>query len=489
MGVSKPQGEHCSIVTMYQVISEGANVGVDPAFGKPGGQARSTPGNWASWMNKSTPLYAGRSLVASISGILGQGSWAANPLWVNTWINQAIVISNYIGYRYNSTPGSNVNIAGSPGWMYGWWDAKGSIQGIPNNKTTECLQCIWNSFQKDPAIKKVLGQKDSWNPVDTYMVQSSVEKKIHKYCNDLLDEFNKGNVAAEEYVRTINVYLSGFVADKTLLPISLKKMTEGVSMSLKVNNVEELPNGVIDVVTGNITNIPYSYFELTGRNGKLDFRGNSFLYKASIQPGAIRHQYQIEQRMQGATGNKQEVKDIVRKDAGGYKAAGAQAGNVPVNDFKALIKEYAGVSSYDYMVPTINETLKDPGYWAGLYEEAKKYSGFKVDLGDTRILGQKFTTKEYFDILADLYSLKDDAALDSYLGSKFESYAKSNQKLKKNSLTGKIRNKLYNLRFLQALREADKKDDLCMLLTSIYYGAAKMMQKSTDLVGPFLKLS
>ena len=49
--------------------------------------------------------------------------------------------------------------------------------------------------------------------------------------------------------------------------------------------------------------------------------------------------------------------------------------------------------------------------------------------------------------------------------------------------------KLYNLRFLQALREADKKDDLCMLLTSIYYGAAKMMQKSTDLVGPFLKLS
>ena len=490
--VTKAQGEHCSIVTMYWVISEGSSVGSDPSIGTVGA-TRSLPGKWASWMTKQSPAYLGRDLTRSVSGILGSGIWNSSPDWVNTWVNQAIVIAEYIGYNYNTKPGG-VNIVGDPGWLYGWWDAKGIFKGIPAQRQTDCLQCIWKEFQSIPKIKKVLGQKDSWNPTDTYMVQKKTADEMHGYCSNLIKQFQAGIVAAEAFVGSVDVYLSKLVKEKTLLPISLKKMTTGVSMSIKVNNVEDIPNGEIDIVSGHLTQNPYSYFELSDRSGKLDFRGNSLVYKSEFTAMAYRHQYQIEQRMQGATGNKQEVKDIVRTDAGGYKAAGAQAGNVPVDTFKKYIKEWAGVSNYDYKVGSIKNAIgNDSQYWADLYDEIKRYNSShwkSVDLGTTSILGNKFTTREYFDLLGQIEQQKNDTALDNFLSSKFVDYARSNKKLRgMDKLPGKVRNKLYNLRFLQALMNADKQGDLCMLITSIYYSAAKMMIKKTDLIAPFLKLS
>ena len=111
-------------------------------------------------------------------------------------------------------------------------------------------------------------------------------------------------------------------------------------------------------------------------------------------------------------------------------------------------------------------------------------------MGTTSILGNKFTTREYFDLLGQIEQQKNDTALDNFLSSKFVDYARSNKKLRgMDKLPGKVRNKLYNLRFLQALMNADKQGDLCMLITSIYYSAAKMMIKKTDLIAPFLKLS
>jgi len=486
MGVSKPQGEQCSILTMYYVISKGSSVGIDPTTGTATG-TRSLTGNWSPWMTTKIPKYIGRDIVGALTNpqVLGQGVYKQNPDWVNTWINQAIAIADYVGY----TPYTGIgNARGQEGWLYGWWDGGKNFAGIPSQRTSTSLQCIWKTMQDDPDIKKVLGQKDSWNPVDTYMVKENVDKKIHTYCENLLEEFNKGNVAAENFVGTVNIFLSKLVKDKTLVPISLKKQTTGVSMRIKSNNIEDMPSGVIDVVTGGFTDDPYSYFQIEDRSGKLDFKGNSFLYKAQFQVGAYRQKYKIEQRMQQSN-NKQEVKDIVKKDAGGYKDAGAQAGNVPVNDFKDLIKTYANVSSYDFKVPSRTETLKDISYWVDLYDTFTKYK-FKdksVDLGATEILGTKFSTQEYFTIAAEMDAQKDDKSLNAFIVGLFPAFTK--KKLKKERFSGKFRNKLYNLRFLQALKNANDKDDLCMLLTSIYYGAAKMKMKATDLQGPFLKLS
>ena len=66
---------------------------------------------------------------------------------------------------------------------------------------------------------------------------------------------------------------------------------------------------------------------------------------------------------------------------------------------------------------------------------------------------------------------------------------KKNRKIKKGEFSGKIMNKLRNLRFLKAMINADEKGDLCMLLTAIYYQAAKMKMKDSDLQAPFIKLA
>ena len=42
---------------------------------------------------------------------------------------------------------------------------------------------------------------------------------------------------------------------------------------------------------------------------------------------------------------------------------------------------------------------------------------------------------------------------------------------------------------MQAVINARKKHELCMLLTSVYYGAAKMKMTKDDLQGPFIKVA
>ena len=72
------------------------------------------------------------------------------------------------------------------------------------------------------------------------------------------------------------------------------------------------------------------------------------------------------------------------------------------------------------------------------------------------------------------------------------------ERLEKGNFSGKIRNRCYQLRFMRALVNAydskmiirGKQDaQLCMLLVRLYYLAAKMKMKDSDLQGPFVKLS
>ena len=114
----------------------------------------------------------------------------------------------------------------------------------------------------------------------------------------------------------------------------------------------------------------------------------------------------------------------------------------------------------------------------------------KVNMGKTTILKNPLSTKEYFEVLSKIDAAKDDKALDAVLANEFTSYAmKKKRNIKKNEFSGKIMNKLRNLRFLEALINADNDNKLCMILTAIYYQAAKMKMSQDDLQAPFIKLA
>ena len=476
MRVSKKQNEHGSIVTMYYVLTQKASVGVAPTGEK------GDPGRYYKWMDKYLPKDLNGDLYKAWEDVLGKDNPPKAAEWCNTWINQALEMEKYL----KKSGGLNKK------WMYGWFDGGKTFKGIPGGKTTDSLTCIWDLFSSIPEIKEEFGRggKDSWDPADTYLVSVEVASKIHPWCLKLKEKFEKGVPDGDgwkKFVGTVNARMSNLFKSNDLIPISLKKMTAGVSMSYKVTNVDPIPGGELAVVKGHFINEPYSYFQVQNRGGKCDFKGNSFLFKANIQTGAYKdgmmyenneQYYKIEQRMQ-KTSNKQEVKDIRTTDQGKFKDADAQAGNVPVQKFKEIIASYAGVNNYDTNIPKLGTSLSQSeiSYWADEYDEIKG-SSLNFDLGDTSILGVKYNTLDFFTKLSEFDNAETDSELHRISGEQF----------KKDNFSAKLRNKLCNLRFMKASINANKKDELCMLLTKIYYGATKQKLKQSDLQGPFIKL-
>lgn len=497
--ISKAQGEHCSIVTMYKVINDGWSVGLNPDNKQK--RTGAGKGTWEPWMTLKNPYGIGSGITYSLASILGQGKFADPKAvaWVNTWINQAIVIAKHIGYTPYDGFGQQ---RGDTDWMYGWWDGGKNISGIPTNKVSVALQCIWDDFKKYERISSKKGlfanQKDNWNPTDTYLITSDADKKLTDFCGNLTNEFEKAEATPEVYIRSVNDFLIRLINEGGLVPISLKKQTAGVSISSKENNIHPIPGGKIDVVKGHlIAPTAYAKFDVidTKGGGTLDFVSNSFKFTAEIQVGSTGNRYHIEQRMSSKVTSKAEVKDHNKKDiGGGFIAADAQAGNVPVAKFEELITRYAKSGTYDSKIGNTGKVLNgNVKYWADLHDEVSQHrfnEMGKVNMGDTTILKEQYKTEDYFELLSEFDKAKNDKELDAVVANAISSYAlKKNRKIKKGEFSGKIMNKLRNLRFLKAMINADEKNDLCMLLTAIYYQAAKMKMKDTDLQAPFIKLA
>ena len=497
--ISKAQGEHCSIVTMYKVINDGWSVGLNPDNKQK--RTGAGKGTWEPWMTTKNPYGIGAGITYSLASILGQGKFndPKAVAWVNTWINQAIVIAKHIGYTPYDGFGQQ---RGDTDWMYAWWDGGKNISGIPTNKVSVALQCIWDDFKKYEKISSKQGlfanQKDNWNPTDTYLITSDADKKLTEFCDNLTNEFEKAEATPEVYIRSVNDFLIRLVNEGGLVPISLKKQTAGVSISAKENNIHPIPGGKIDVVKGHlIAPTAYAKFDVidTKGGGTLDFVSNSFKFTAEVQVGSTGNRYHIEQRMSSKVTSKAEVKDHNKKDlGGGFIAADAQAGNVPVAKFEELITRYAKSGTYDSKIGTTGKVLNgNVKYWADLHDEVSKHKFKemgKVNMGDTTILKQQYKTEDYFELLSEFDKSKNDKELDAAVANAIPSYAiKKSRKIKKGEFSGKIMNKLRNLRFLKAMINADEKNDLCMLLTAIYYQAAKMKMKDSDLQAPFYKLA
>ena len=523
-GFAVKEGELGALIAMYHIIGLGSPPGMSP-------EKKNTPRTvkYEKWMDTKIPLEPSsngakfKAMMDAFDHILapservnvtkwknvGSGKNArrekvwVSASWVNTWISQALVMKNFIKSKKT--------------WKYGWWN-EGQIAstGIPSMSSS--LQCIWDHiFAKDPDINKEFNsQKDNWNPADIYLITAKAEKEIDEFCPRLYKEFVSAGDAIknnkewmQNFVGTVNAELCNLIKAGELYPISLKAQTSDVTMTAKMNNLHPLPGGKIDQVRGYFTRKPVAYFTLSNRGGKLDFGPtNSMKFHAFTRAGGYTYPYLVEQRMSGPTANtnKQEIKDVRTKDGGGTKDANAQAGSIPVEKFKELISKWSHANNgnvqsapgnkYDADIPPVGSPLSDSEiqFWADEYDDLSKKdfplgeSGTtKADLGETSILGIKYTTKEYFETVADLDQTEISSFPLSVIGA-------NDRGLQHGNFSAKLRNKLYNLRFLRALSNAyEKKVDghpqLCMLLVRMYFLAAKMKMNDKDLNGPFVKIS
>ena len=112
----------------------------------------------------------------------------------------------------------------------------------------------------------------------------------------------------------------------------------------------------------------------------------------------------------------------------------------------------------------------------------------QIDLGKFEILGQAYKPREYWALLGRLDNANSPSAIASIVG----------ESMDKGNFSAKIRNRCYQLRFMRALVNAYNSKmitqgkgeaQLCMLLVALYYLAAKMKMKDSDLQGPFYKVA
>ena len=381
--------------------------------------------------------------------------------WYYTFLNQAAALKK--------------SLRKAKDLKYGWYDGKeGWASGIiPDNKVSYIMSEIWDTFTNDQ--KKIFGgQKDSWNTADVFVVNNDQERFILRKVKELQEEFEEP-IPPEIFIGTLNVYLSKLAEDNILFPISLKKQTKNAPVKVTPTNVDDIPVEGLSAFDGDFLAKPYSYFDISSRNGKINFKGNSLFWKAKFAVGSYPYFYQIEQRMQGKS-SKAEVKDLVVKGKQGKRGpADAQTGNVPMPIMKELIKEYSK-EDYDYKITPIGTPL-DEKYWVDYFDSIYNRSKKSFDLGKLEIFGKILKPKEFMKKAIMLDKMPDDSVKALYNS-------------QKGDFSAKLRNKLRHLRTIKSILNSQEKNDLfSKFLMFIYFRSAKMNINNEDLVGPFLKVS
>jgi len=424
--VFKEEQEQCSIITTYYAIEKNADL---------------TPDKDAQLKTTLTEVYPNMP-----------------QDWYITFLNQAAALKGALEKATNL--------------KYGWYDggvgwARGKIE---DDKVSYIMGKIWDTFTD--AQKKIFGgQKDSWNTADVFVVNSKQEENILNRVKQLQKEF-EDPTPPEIFIGTLNAYLSQLARENILLPISLKKQTKSAPVKVTPTNLDAVPVEGISATNGQFLAKPYSYFEISDRGGKINFKGNSLFFKAQFSVGAYPYNYQIEQRMQGKS-SKAEVKDLVVKGNKGKRGpADAQTGNVPMPLMKQLIKQYSGEGYDDKITDKLDANYWVP-YFVSIYNASKKI----FDLGTLTIMGESRTPEQFMKQAIQIDNLTDKQVRVLY-------------KASKNAFSSKLRNKLRHLRTIKSILNAQQKGDaFSKFLMYIYFRAAKMNINQEDLVGPFLKVS
>ena len=394
--------------------------------------------------------------------------------------------------------------APTSGYSYGIFEKDTSLltaQGV-NIKTTNVYDDIWDMFEE--RHRKLfsgssVGQKDSWNPADVYLLKGSDATIIRdvKKIKDMTKDDPPGI-----FVTLVNDYLTKLYQDKKLIGVSLKAAKPpNVPVAKEFNVVldddfESPKFGEAKIVKGG-NGYVHQYMEVSEKNGSLDFRGNSITFEAEISmDGGKPLKYFWESKSPGRESpHTTEMKDMVKaKKGNALTKANARGGSITKGlQFKPLIQEFTG-KDFNHRVPVgeVKWDKKDPPssvvravkYWSGIYLSLKNNP--LVTLNDVKIKnkqgkevvinGTRKGTMEYFYDLfwIDAHSSKDVKA--AYGLPKSNKYYQN------------FRGKLRGLNIIRAVVKADRAGRLGEFLVKAYYKAAKIRFDIDDLQGPYVKI-
>ena len=394
--------------------------------------------------------------------------------------------------------------APTSGYSYGIFEKDTSLltaQGV-NIKTTNVYDDIWDMFEE--RHRKLfsgssVGQKDSWNPADVYLLKGSDATIIRdvKKIKDMTKDDPPGI-----FVTLVNDYLTKLYQDKKLIGVSLKAAKPpNVPVAKEFNVVldddfESPKFGEAKIVKGG-NGYVHQHMEVSEKNGALDFKGNSITFEAEISmDGGKPLKYFWESKSPGRESpHTTEMKDMVKaKKGNALTKANARGGSITKDiQFKPLIKEFTK-KSFNHNVP-VGETKWDKTdppaavvravkYWSGIYLTLKKNplvtlndvviknkAGKEVVINGTR----KGTMEYFYDLFwIDAHSSKDVKA--AYGLPKSSKYYQN------------FRGKLRGLNIIRAVVKADSAGRLGEFLVKAYYKAAKIRFDIDDLQGPYVKI-
>ena len=394
--------------------------------------------------------------------------------------------------------------AATSGYSYGIFEKDTSLltaQGV-NIKTTNVYDDIWDMFEE--RHRKLfsgssVGQKDSWNPADVYLLKGSDATIIRdvKKIKDMTKDDPPGI-----FVTLVNDYLTKLYQDKKLIGVSLKAAKPpNVPVAKEFNVVldddfESPKFGEAKIVKGG-NGYVHQHMEVSEKNGALDFKGNSITFEAEISmDGGKPLKYFWESKSPGRESpHTTEMKDMVKaKKGNALTKANARGGSITKDiQFKPLIKEFTK-KDFNHNVP-VGETKWDKTdppaavvravkYWSGIYLTLKKNplvtlndvviknkAGKEVVINGTR----KGTMEYFYDLFwIDAHSSKDVKA--AYGLPKSSKYYQN------------FRGKLRGLNIIRAVVKADSAGRLGEFLVKAYYKAAKIRFDIDDLQGPYVKI-
>ena len=464
MASNTEKQELASITTFYYGIEKGANLGTlaEPATGS---------------SSRDEDLF--KALLEVYPDMMGTNPNKPDDRWYKAFLKQGIVFLNWLGHNQGS-----VNTS----YRYGRFGSK-TIKSIPSQSTSEFGDWIWNSLHKEQ--KKLFGsnpKKDSWNPMDVYIVKKQDEKglikEIHDSCCFGKDRIAPDVVAAAMMeMQSLNQYLAHYTKEHIFVGISLKETDFGDPKVTETNLEKTFAH--IHHSCGMITKPLNMNMTLlgskTGKKGQdkgMDFQTNSLKYEGQFVIGSSLKNYSYESKISSVENHATEPRDRVKGARGGYTDARARNGSVPAPRMAKIVKQYSGQGINDNIPLKSDFKSTDRDEWVKILTKIKvgggttspKLTPFNIHLDrNAKKWWSNMSAKDYVDKLIEL---------DNEFPTKTDKFPKA--------LRSKLRAARYILMFQKA--EAATPSKLDNLIAELYFASSKVNISKDDLSGPFIKI-
>ena len=461
--------EKASLIAFYYAIEKGSNLGTleNPATGA---------------QSRDEHLY--KALLEVYPDMLGTNSNKPDFRWYTAFIKQAIVFIEWMGHRQGISDSS---------YRYGRFGSK-TIKGIPSSSTSEIGDKIWDDFFTKEQ-KKLFGsgspKKDSWNPMDVYVVKKSDEdgliKEMEESCcfEDRIapDE----EAAAMMEVQGLNHYMAYYAKKRRFVGVSLKETDSGnpkvteTNLEKTFDHIEHSCGMITKKLNMNMTLLGSK----TGTKGGqiidkgMDFQTNSLKYEGQFVIGNHLKNYSYESKISSVENHATEPRDRVTGARGGLTDAKARNGSVPVPRMAKIVKQYSKQDINEHIPLKGNFSTQDKAAMVKLLTDIKKGGGqtqvqspFAFNIHLNRKADKwwsNMSAKDYVDKLVEL----DDE------------YPKKTDKFPK-ALRSKFRAARYIYMFQEA--ERDSNHTLSQLIAELYFASSKINISPKDLSGPFIKI-